>query len=80
MIERVCSMQFASLLEPKIKSDGNVIHTLEAARWCDLQRCGFVKNVLREVNRGADTDTTGYVAGRRGVWLGDRALSSPRHS
>jgi len=38
----------------------------------------FVESVLREVNLGADTDTTGHVAG--GVWLGDRALASPRHS
>lgn len=56
---------------------------MSSARWkrrdsAFFREGGVGKSVLREVNLGADTDTMGYVAG--GVWLGDRALSSPRHS
>ncbi len=46
-----------------IKSSGYVIHTLEAAVWCFLTSKNYSDTVLKAVNLGEDTDTTGAVAG-----------------
>lgn len=46
-----------------IKSDGYVVHTLEAAIWCLLTTDSFKECVLKAVNLGGDTDTTAAVAG-----------------
>lgn len=54
---------FVSIPEAEIISAGYVLHTLHASLWCllttsDLQAC-----VLKAVNLGEDSDTTGCVAG-----------------
>jgi ADP-ribosyl-[dinitrogen reductase] hydrolase len=49
--------------EQKISSGGYVLHTLEAAIWCLLTTGTFNDAVLKAVNLGGDTDTTGAVAG-----------------
>lgn len=46
-----------------IKSDGYVVHTLEAAVWCLLTTDSYKECVLKAVNLGNDTDTTAAVAG-----------------
>ncbi len=52
-----------------------MVETLEAALWCLLQGGSFEDIVLRAVNLGGDTDTTGCVAGGlAGVWLGVDAV------
>jgi ADP-ribosylglycohydrolase len=53
----------ASASENTIESSGYVLHTLEAALWCLLTTGGFSECVLKAVNLGDDTDTTGCVAG-----------------
>lgn len=50
-------------LEHEIESSGYVLHTLEAALWCLLTTHSFSECVLKAVNLGDDTDTTGCVAG-----------------
>lgn len=47
----------------RIDSSGYVVHTLEAAVWCLLNTKSYTECVLRAVNLGEDTDTTGAVAG-----------------
>lgn len=49
--------------EGDIRSGGYVVHTLEASLWCLLNESSFSSTVLRAVNLGEDTDTTGAVAG-----------------
>ena len=49
--------------EEEIVSTGYVIHTLHASLWCLLTTGSFQECVLKAVNLGGDTDTTGCVAG-----------------
>lgn len=49
--------------ESEIKSSGYVLHTLEASIWCLLTSNDYAETVLKAVNLGDDTDTTGAVAG-----------------
>ena len=47
----------------EIKSSGYVVHTLEASLWCIINTNTFSEAVLKAVNLGNDTDTTGAVTG-----------------
>ena len=47
----------------EIRSSGYVLHTLEAALWCNLMTDNFAECVRLAVNLGGDTDTTASVAG-----------------
>lgn len=49
--------------EKDIASSGYVLHTLTASIWCLLNSTSFEKCVLKAVNLGGDTDTTGCVTG-----------------
>jgi ADP-ribosylglycohydrolase len=40
-----------------------VLHTLEASLWCLLTEDTYADAVLKAVNLGGDTDTTGAVTG-----------------
>lgn len=57
--------------EHDINSSGYVIHTLEAAIWCFLTTDSYKEAVLKAVNLGHDTDTTGAVTGGLSVLLYD---------
>jgi len=39
------------------------LHTLEASFWCFLKYDSYSESVLKSVNLGEDTDTTGCVTG-----------------
>ncbi len=54
---------FRHLPDSEIKSSGYVVHTLEASVWCLLNSESYADCVLKAVNLGDDTDTTGAVAG-----------------
>ena len=47
----------------QIQSSGYVLHTLEASVWCLLTTDTYRDAVLKAVNLGEDTDTTGAVTG-----------------
>ncbi len=49
--------------ESEIDSSGYVVHTLTASLWCLLTTSNYPDCVLKAVNLGGDTDTTGCVAG-----------------
>ena len=60
---RLFSSKVHRLRESSIRSSGYVIHTLEAAVWCLLNSSSFGEAVLKAINLGDDTDTTGCVKG-----------------
>jgi len=49
--------------ENEIHASGYVMHTLEASIWCFLKTNTYKEAVLKAVNLGSDTDTTGCVTG-----------------
>jgi ADP-ribosylglycohydrolase len=53
----------AQTTESEIESGGYVLHTLHASLWCLLTTSCYKDCVLKAVNLGGDTDTTGCVAG-----------------
>jgi ADP-ribosylglycohydrolase len=73
--QRLLDDDFGLSRRQEIRSGGYVIDTLEAAVWCLLQGGSYSDVVLRAVNLGGDTDTTGCVAGGlAGAWLGIGAI------
>lgn len=61
--ERLLGGRLSELDEREIFSSGYVAHTLEASVWCLLTTDNYADAVLRAVNLGDDTDTTGAVTG-----------------
>jgi ADP-ribosylglycohydrolase len=61
--KRIFSGKLDELPEKEIQSDGYVISTLEASLWCLLNSSSYAEAVLKAVNLGGDTDTTGAVTG-----------------
>jgi ADP-ribosylglycohydrolase len=51
------------LCESDIKSDGFVLHTLQASLWVLVHTDNFKDAILKAVNLGGDTDTTACVVG-----------------
>jgi ADP-ribosylglycohydrolase len=60
---RIFSRDFSSLSIEEIHSSGYVVHTLEASIWSLLTSESYDEAVLKAVNLGEDTDTTGAVTG-----------------
>ena len=60
---RILENDISALPEEDIRSSGFVIDTLEAAFWCFLTTDNYKDAVLKAVNLGEDTDTTGAVTG-----------------
>ena len=72
---RVLDGRLQDLAEGDIQSDGYVVHTLEASLWCLVTSAGFSEAVLKAVNLGGDSDTTGAVTGGlAGAAYGLRAI------
>ncbi|NQX84662.1 MAG: ADP-ribosylglycohydrolase family protein [Flavobacteriaceae bacterium] len=66
MFSRLVDYDISLLDENQIKSSGYVLHTLEASFWCLLNSKSYEETVLKAVNLGEDTDTTGAVTGGLG--------------
>lgn len=60
---RILENDISTLPEEEIRSSGFVIDTLEAAFWCFMTTDNYRDAVLKAVNLGDDTDTTGAVTG-----------------
>lgn len=72
---RILDTDFGALPGMAINSGGYVMDTLEAAVWCLLTTGDFASCVLKAVNLGSDTDTTGCVAGAlAGVFNGEQGI------
>jgi len=63
LYDRLLLKNIFELSEDEIESSGYVIHTLEASVWCLLTTNNYEEAVLKAVNLGGDTDTTGCVTG-----------------
>ncbi|MDY0258036.1 ADP-ribosylglycohydrolase family protein [Gudongella oleilytica] len=62
-LNRLLSFDLAKLPEDEIDSGGYVVSSLEASIWCLLNTDSFRDAVLKAVNLGDDTDTTGAITG-----------------
>ena len=64
--------------EDQISSSGYVLDTFEAALWCLADTDSYADCVLKAVNLGDDTDTTGAVAGAlAGIAYGIDGIPDP---
>ncbi|MBM4176754.1 MAG: ADP-ribosylglycohydrolase family protein [Ignavibacteria bacterium] len=63
LFDRLLKSEIYKLDEEEIQSSGYVLHTLEASIWCLLTTDNYKEAVLKAVNLGSDTDTTGAVTG-----------------
>ncbi|KAA3624612.1 MAG: crystallin J1 [Bacteroidetes bacterium] len=72
---RILNREMPLIPREEIKSDGYVIHSLEAAIWCLLTSNDYPSTVLKAVNLGKDTDTTAaIVGGLAGLFYGEEAI------
>ncbi len=60
---RILEDELVTLPEGEIVSTGYALHTLHASLWSFLTTSRFEECVLKAVNLGGDTDTTGCVSG-----------------
>ena len=63
LFDRLLKGNIYELPEEKILSTGYVLCTLEASIWCLLTTENYKDAVLKAINLGVDTDTTGAVTG-----------------
>jgi len=64
-----------TLQEEEISSSGYVLHSLEASLWCFLNSENYAEAVLKAVNLGEDTDTTGAITGGiAGIYYGFESI------
>lgn len=61
--DRLLQNKIFDLKEEDIQSSGYVIDTLEASIWCLFKTQNYKDSILKAVNLGEDTDTTGAVTG-----------------
>ena len=61
--DRLLKVELGGLSEGAVVSTGYVLATLQASLWCLLNSRTYDDCVLKAVNLGGDTDTTGCVAG-----------------
>jgi ADP-ribosylglycohydrolase len=71
LFERVLKNDISNYGEAEIKSSGYVLHSLEASLWCFMNSQNYAEAVLKAVNLGEDTDTTGAITGGiAGIYYG----------
>lgn len=63
VLNRLLYSDLSTLPEEEIDSGGYVVSSLEASIWCLLNTDSFRDAVLKAVNLGDDTDTTGAITG-----------------
>lgn len=71
LFDRVLKNDISEYDEDTISSSGYVLHSLEASLWCFLNSESYSEAVLKAVNLGEDTDTTGAITGGiAGIYYG----------
>lgn len=69
--DRILSNNIFEYGEDQISSGGYVLHSLEASLWCFMNSQNYAEAVLKAVNLGEDTDTTGAITGGiAGIYYG----------
>ena len=76
LFDRILKKDIHEFTEENISSSGYVLHSLEASLWCFLNSNSYEETVLKAVNLGGDTDTTGAIAGGlAGLYYGYESIS-----
>lgn len=71
LFNRILKNDISAYPEDEISSGGYVLHSLEASLWCFLNSESYAEAVLKAVNLGEDTDTTGAITGGlAGIYYG----------
>lgn len=71
LFNRILNNDISTFSEEEIKSSGYVLHSLEASLWCFMNSDSYSEAVLKAVNLGEDTDTTGAITGGiAGIYYG----------
>ncbi|WP_292008271.1 ADP-ribosylglycohydrolase family protein [Chryseobacterium sp.] len=71
LFQRILIYDISGYREDEIKSSGYVLHSLEASLWCFMNSESYSEAVLKAVNLGEDTDTTGAITGGiAGIYYG----------
>lgn len=69
--ERIFNLSLLEADRDSIRSDGYVVHSLEAALWCFFTHNSYEDAVLEAVNLGSDTDTIAFITGTlAGIYYG----------
>ncbi|WP_267403695.1 MULTISPECIES: ADP-ribosylglycohydrolase family protein [unclassified Chryseobacterium] len=63
LFDKVLRNDISTYSEDEIRGSGYVLHSLEASLWCFLNSESYSEAVLKAVNLGEDTDTTGAITG-----------------
>lgn len=75
LFDRILKNDISKYSEDTINSGGYVLHSLEASLWCFLNSDSYSEAVLKAVNLGEDTDTTGAITGGlAGIYYGFEAI------
>ncbi|MBQ0152604.1 MAG: ADP-ribosylglycohydrolase family protein [Chryseobacterium sp.] len=79
LFERILKNDISEYPEEEIKSSGYVLHSLEASFWCFFNSDNYSEAVLKAVNLGEDTDTTGAITGGiAGIYYGFENIPQER--
>lgn len=71
LFQRILKNDISKYHEDEIRGSGYVLHSLEASLWCFLNSENYSEAVLKAVNLGEDTDTTGAITGGiAGIYYG----------
>jgi ADP-ribosylglycohydrolase len=71
LFHRILKNDISNYPEDEIESDGYVLNSIEASLWCFLNSESYSEAVLKAVNLGEDTDTTGAITGGiAGIYYG----------
>lgn len=71
LFQRILRNDISKYKEEEISSSGYVLSGLEASLWCFLNSESYAEAVLKAVNLGDDTDTTGAITGGlAGIYYG----------
>jgi ADP-ribosyl-[dinitrogen reductase] hydrolase len=75
LIAQVAAGSYRHKQPPEIRGSGYVVNSLEAALWAFAGASSFREAVLRAVNLGEDSDSTGAVCGQlAGACWGEEAI------
>ncbi|REC61123.1 ADP-ribosylglycohydrolase family protein [Chryseobacterium pennae] len=71
LFQKILKNDISGYPEDEIRGSGYVLHSLEASLWCFLNSESYSEAVLKAVNLGEDTDTTGAITGGlAGIYYG----------
>jgi ADP-ribosylglycohydrolase len=71
LFDKILRNDISTSSEDEIRGSGYVLQSLEASMWCFLNSESYSEAVLKAVNLGEDTDTTGAITGGiAGIYYG----------